>query len=419
VFDFPNAPANGQTFSPVAGLTYAFDGTVWKRTSGGLASVFIGDTPPGNPTHGMLWWEADSGNTYIYYDDGDSKQWVQFNLNDRQVPPYMSDPVQDMWAGFRTGASFVINDQANGAGNDLFWVYDGTGATTIGARSAGAVEANNTGFQFNLWNDGTNWRRRAANAAGLINVDASAQMNFYTSATGAVGSVAALTLNASFIAGNNKFYGTNSFYGSIVVNQGYYLVVDARSTTQHAATLTAGTNAMGLLAYANGQTIYGGCGAYASGSGTWCFYGASSSGYLVGGTWQSSSDERLKENFEPIDPVKSLEAVLAVPAYSFTWINERLTQPDKEPRRIGGWKAQEVQPEVPVAIAEYGLAKEDIAIRAIMRGMKEIPGEGEARETLAAEDISVLGMDLQTMVAVLWSAVQALSAQVDELKAAR
>jgi hypothetical protein len=38
--------------------------------------VYISDTPPTNPWHGCLWWESDAGGLYIYFDDGNTKQWV-------------------------------------------------------------------------------------------------------------------------------------------------------------------------------------------------------------------------------------------------------------------------------------------------------------------------------------------------------
>jgi len=45
----------------------------------GGAIVTIADAPPASPAVGQLWWESDSGNTYIRYNDGDSEQWVQMN----------------------------------------------------------------------------------------------------------------------------------------------------------------------------------------------------------------------------------------------------------------------------------------------------------------------------------------------------
>lgn len=40
------------------------------------SNVIISDTPPPNPAPSDLWFESDSGNLAIYYDDGDSRQWV-------------------------------------------------------------------------------------------------------------------------------------------------------------------------------------------------------------------------------------------------------------------------------------------------------------------------------------------------------
>jgi hypothetical protein len=38
--------------------------------------MFIGDDPPASPIVGQTWWESDTGNSYIYYNDGNSSQWV-------------------------------------------------------------------------------------------------------------------------------------------------------------------------------------------------------------------------------------------------------------------------------------------------------------------------------------------------------
>lgn len=81
MFDFPASPSNGQMFTPVAGgPSYVFQTPVWRLAPGGVNSgVWVGDAPPSSPSQGTLWWESDSGNTFIYYDDGSSQQWVQFN----------------------------------------------------------------------------------------------------------------------------------------------------------------------------------------------------------------------------------------------------------------------------------------------------------------------------------------------------
>lgn len=40
------------------------------------AAVVISDVPPANPKPGMLWWSSVNGELLLWYDDGDSSQWV-------------------------------------------------------------------------------------------------------------------------------------------------------------------------------------------------------------------------------------------------------------------------------------------------------------------------------------------------------
>lgn len=43
---------------------------------GGGSTVYAQDTPPVGAAAGSLWWESDTGNLYIYFNDGTSSQWV-------------------------------------------------------------------------------------------------------------------------------------------------------------------------------------------------------------------------------------------------------------------------------------------------------------------------------------------------------
>ena len=49
--------------------------------------VNVGDNPPNTPTpnEGELWWESDTGDLYIYYNDGSSAQWVMANAGGRGI----------------------------------------------------------------------------------------------------------------------------------------------------------------------------------------------------------------------------------------------------------------------------------------------------------------------------------------------
>lgn len=67
----PNGPWD---CSSLQNLCAAFN--AWKATV--LQSgVIIADTPPTAQYSGQLWWESDTGALYIWYDDGNSQQWVQ------------------------------------------------------------------------------------------------------------------------------------------------------------------------------------------------------------------------------------------------------------------------------------------------------------------------------------------------------
>jgi len=74
--------------SPSANYSLTFpddDGTVGQvlRTDGSGVltwvdkSVTIGASPPGSPQQGDLWWSTLDANLFIYYDDGNSAQWVE------------------------------------------------------------------------------------------------------------------------------------------------------------------------------------------------------------------------------------------------------------------------------------------------------------------------------------------------------
>ena len=119
-FDFPDSPVDGETFTDAAsGVSYSWNGYAWKTVSSGGggtppvsgdyvlkagdtmsgalilpapfptlpeeaanksyvdAIVSLGTLPPPNPQPNALWWQSDTGSMHVYYDDGDSQQWVE------------------------------------------------------------------------------------------------------------------------------------------------------------------------------------------------------------------------------------------------------------------------------------------------------------------------------------------------------
>ena len=74
--NFPANPSDGDYYE---GFEYDSTFGVWKRVGGsGAASMTVSETPPTQGlTSGAMWLDSTTGNTYIYYEDGDNSQWVQ------------------------------------------------------------------------------------------------------------------------------------------------------------------------------------------------------------------------------------------------------------------------------------------------------------------------------------------------------
>jgi hypothetical protein len=87
-FDFPSSPAEGQVFTAPSGPTYVFNAPTWRAVGQGQIAI-ISDTPPASPANGALWYESDSGILFIWYNDGNSSQWVQVGGLVQPPPPRM------------------------------------------------------------------------------------------------------------------------------------------------------------------------------------------------------------------------------------------------------------------------------------------------------------------------------------------
>ncbi|MAD25805.1 MAG: hypothetical protein CMO44_16720, partial [Verrucomicrobiales bacterium] len=74
---FSSSPAYSVTHLRIANWDSAF---LWgNHASVGYllkSTIAISDNQPGNPSNGELWWKSDSGVLKVYYEDGDTNQWV-------------------------------------------------------------------------------------------------------------------------------------------------------------------------------------------------------------------------------------------------------------------------------------------------------------------------------------------------------
>lgn len=109
MLDFPNPPlTTGQTFTGPNNAVWQWDGVKWKA-SAGPSTVAIADMAPATPLAGQLWFDSTGLQTYLWYPDPTSSQWVPLN-----VPPASSGALNDVGRNLIHNAQF--NVQQRGAG---------------------------------------------------------------------------------------------------------------------------------------------------------------------------------------------------------------------------------------------------------------------------------------------------------------
>jgi hypothetical protein len=77
--NFPSNPQIGDVYN-YKGVSYKFSGIGWSPTSTpgtpNDAPVFVSDCPPHGARQGSLWYQASTGDLYLYYCDINGCQWV-------------------------------------------------------------------------------------------------------------------------------------------------------------------------------------------------------------------------------------------------------------------------------------------------------------------------------------------------------
>jgi len=91
--NFPTNPSDGDIYE---GYSYDSSKTAWTLTSN-LPDInsrfYVSETAPSNPTSGEIWLNSADGNTYIYYVDTDTSQWIEIGGQNGTPPTlgYLDD----------------------------------------------------------------------------------------------------------------------------------------------------------------------------------------------------------------------------------------------------------------------------------------------------------------------------------------
>ena len=255
-FNFPNAPTSGQIYEPVGGPVFIWDGAAWKAQNQGVpVTVYVSDTPPVSPAHGQLWWESDSGNTFIWYADGDSAQWVQISgqvsagaIN--QIVLTTSGTYVKP-AGLRYLEVLVIG--AGGAGGYAVATAAGQGSVGGGgggggaAKSFFAADALPASVPYTVGNGGVG-------GVGAPTAGGASTFDTMTAGGGAPGSASVAVTAPTRTPGGTGGSASGGNVLNVVGGLGGYGVACFPVTTQAWKGMGGGS----LLAPAHGQTIAGG-----------------------------------------------------------------------------------------------------------------------------------------------------------------
>ena len=124
--NFPDSPTNGQQYT-AGGITFVYDSTAnrWDST-GESSTTTISDNAPSNPTAGDMWFDSSNAVLYIYYNDGDTSQWIGVSQ--------LGGGTLDAGGGVTTYATLSARNAATPTAGDLAFVtankalylYDGT-----------------------------------------------------------------------------------------------------------------------------------------------------------------------------------------------------------------------------------------------------------------------------------------------------
>lgn len=106
---FPSSPTNGQIYTDtVTGYRYIYNSnsSAWIFSSNNVG-MSVSSTPPSNVGSGSMWYNREIGRTFVYYNDGDSSQWVETvpagSIDTSTIASY----VNPIYASLNTNWSFT------------------------------------------------------------------------------------------------------------------------------------------------------------------------------------------------------------------------------------------------------------------------------------------------------------------------
>ena len=174
VSDLPNATTYHGMFAHVhaTGAAYFAHGGNWVELTNKADTnvVSIGDAAPSSPAAGDLWFDSGNLNLYVYYNDGNSNQWVQTNPTGGGSS-----------GGGGSGISSVAADTTPQLGGNL----DVNGNSIVSASNGNIpITPNGTG---KIILDGLSWPTADGSSNQVLKTDGSGNLSFVDQSGGGGG----------------------------------------------------------------------------------------------------------------------------------------------------------------------------------------------------------------------------------------
>jgi hypothetical protein len=125
----PDDPEVGDVwFNTESGITYVYYDSSWVSVAGSSGAPIISDTAPADPVLGTQWFNSSTGKSYLYY----SNAWVEIDSNGTSTLSTGNLVINGAFDFWQRGTSFT----ADGAFTADRWVMALSGATATTSRQS-------------------------------------------------------------------------------------------------------------------------------------------------------------------------------------------------------------------------------------------------------------------------------------------
>jgi hypothetical protein len=202
-YDYPNTPGSGQVVVLPDGSERVWDGGKWLAGSAigaqAPAITIIADSPPPAPSTGTLWYDTTGCELYVWYNDGNSSQWVV--ANSMMGGPYATQSwVTSQLANTLPTSGGRLSGPGNlGLNNSVTMPVNAAGGTLM----LGSEIISNTTLPIviNAYLAGTTWTYLGNGPAALLQLETDGSINHYTALSGTAGN--AVTWSPRYKQANN------------------------------------------------------------------------------------------------------------------------------------------------------------------------------------------------------------------------